>query len=630
MDGQARADAAPDRRARTERAREDVAIVGMACLFPGAGDLTRYWRNILAGVDAVDDAPADWGAELFHDPASRANDRTYTRRGGFLGDLARFDPLAHGVMPNSVDGGEPDQFLALEVAHEALVDAEFALRPLPGERVGVILGRGTYINRGFTTVVQQGVMVERVLEVVRALHPEHDDTELAALKQALKASLPPFDAEMAPALVPNLVSGRVANRFDFQGTNYIIDGACASSLLALERGLDDLRAHRSDLVLVGGVHASSPPPIFMIFSQLEALSRRGRLRPFDADADGTVLGEGIGVLALKRVADAEAAGDRIYALVKAVGTASDGRALGMLAPRREGEVLALARAYEAACVDPTSVGLIEAHGTGTAIGDRTETAALREVFGAGGGAEPWCALGAVKSMIGHCLTASGSAGLIKAALALDQKVLPPTLCERLHPDLGLETGPFYVNVAPRPWIHDGATPRRAGVNAFGFGGINAHAILEEYRGPAARAEPLAERSSALFVLTAADAAGLAARARETAAALDPVTPLAVAAARGRPAAARAGSPWSPRLPPTPAPRWSAPPSASPTAASGCGIAAASTTPRSRSAARGGWRTPSRGKARSTPTCCTNSAGSCRRCGGGSTGSTPPSPTTRAG
>jgi len=508
---------------RRETASNDpVAIVGMAGIYPKAPDKEAFWRNILDRRDCVTDAPEDWCGDLFFDPDGSDNDTVYTRRGGFLGDLARFDPLRHGVVPSSVDGGEPDQFLALEVAADALDDAGFDQRPVPGDRVAVILGRGTYINRGFTTVIQHGVMIERFLAILKALHPETTEADLARLKAALKASLPPFNAAMAPALVPNLVAGRIANRLDFRGTNYILDAACASSLLALERGVGELRAGRCDLALVGGVHASTPAPIYQIFCQLEALSRSGRIRPFDAASDGTLLAEGVGLLCLKRLADAEAAGDRIYALVRGVGVASDGKGSGILAPRLEGETLALRRAYDEAGVDPATVGLVEAHGTGTDVGDSTEVAALSELFASadtGSGSHAHCGFGTVKANIGHCLPASGSAGLIKAALALHHRVLPPTLIDTPNPGLGLEGTPLYLNTEARPWVHGGPEPRRAGVNAFGFGGINAHAVLEEYTGAT---EPAANvtRETEMMVLDAATGDALAARVAEVVTGLD--------------------------------------------------------------------------------------------------------------
>ena len=258
--------------------------------------------------------------------------------------------------------------------------------------------------------------------------------------------------------------------------------ACASSLVALELALQDLRSGKVDLSLVGGANVATAAPTFMLFCQLNALSRRGEIRPFDRDADGTILGEGYGMIVLKRAEDALRDGDQVYALVKSVGVASDGRAQSVLSPRVEGEELAIRRAYEGGDLIPDSVGLIEAHGTGTLVGDAVEVQALTRVFGLRTGRSPTCAIGTVKSMIGHLIPASGIAGVIKAALALHHKVLPPTLrCENPNPRLELGRTPFYINGDARPWIHGARTPRRAAVNAFGFGGINAHVVLEECR-----------------------------------------------------------------------------------------------------------------------------------------------------
>jgi acyl transferase domain-containing protein len=463
---------------------EDIAIIGMAAIFPGAPSLEQYWANILAGKSAITDPPEESWAHLVYDPDSRENDRIYCKRGGYLGDLARFDPLAYGVIPLSVDGGEPDHYLSLRLAYEALADAGYGQRPLDGRRTEVIIGRGTYINRGWATLFQHGMVVDQTLAILKELHPEYGREELLEIRSALKASLPPFNAETAAGLVPNILTGRIANRLDIMGPNFLVDAACASSLIAIDLGMRDLCARKCDLVLAGGVQASTPPHLLMIFCQLNALSRRAEIRPFDEAADGTLLGEGAGTIVLKRREDAQRDGDRIYALIKAVGTSSDGRGAGVMTPRVEGEELAIRRAYEAAGIPPETVGLIEAHGTGTAVGDSTEVQALRRIFGERRPRAPSsCALGSVKSMISHTIPAAGIAGLIKTALALYQKILPPTLnCDRPNPKFELEKTPFYINREARPWIHGAETPRRAGVNAFGFGGINAHAILEEYAG----------------------------------------------------------------------------------------------------------------------------------------------------
>jgi acyl transferase domain-containing protein len=461
-------------------ANRDIAIVGMACLFPRAPDVQTYWENIVSGVDAIADAPEDWEGLQYYDPEARANDRIYCKRGGFLTDL-RFHPSDYGVMPLAVDGADPDHFIGLMVAAQALADASCDNDEAVLRRTQVIVGRGTYINRAYTNQLQHCLIIDQTLQLLKELHPEHGDAELKQIKDHLKASLAPFNCEVAPGLVPNVMTGRIANRLDLMGANYTVDAACASSLVSTDLAVEALLNGKCDLALAGGANVATAAPTFMLFCQLDALSRTGEIRPFDRDADGTLLGEGFGMLVLKRLADAERDEDRIYALIKGIGVASDGRARALLAPRVEGEELAIRRAYEASGVSPDTVGLVEAHGTATPVGDLAEVEALRRVFGERKGPRARCALGTVKSMIGHLIPAAGMAGLIKTALALHHKVLPPTLhCENPNPKLGLEQSPFYINKETRPWIHGALTPRRAGVNAFGFGGINAHAVLEEY------------------------------------------------------------------------------------------------------------------------------------------------------
>jgi acyl transferase domain-containing protein len=468
-------------RSHVSRPRADVAIIGMSCIFPGAANLQQYWHNIVSKVDAVGDPTERWGAELFYDPQSTSNDRIYCKRGGYLKELAEFDPLQHGVAPYSIQGAEPGHFLALRAAHEALTDAGYFEKPVDGARVEVILGKGAQFGPADVNAIQHGIVIDQTIRILKQLHPEHTEEELETVKRELKADLAPFNAETVPGLVSSIVTGRINNRLDFMGANYTVDAACASSLIAVERGIQDLLSGRCDLALVGGIEPCIPPLMLMVFCQINALSRKGRIRPFDKEAAGTLLGEGVGLVVLKRKQDAERDGDRIYALIKGVGVASDGRGVGLLAPRLEGEVLALERAYDEAAVDPKTIGLIEAHGTGVLLGDVTEVQALRRVFGPRTGSRPTCALGSVKSMISHLVHAAGVAGLIKAALALYHKTLPPTLhCEEPHPDLDLKKTPFYINSETRPWIHGGDHPRRAGVSAFGFGGINAHAVLDEY------------------------------------------------------------------------------------------------------------------------------------------------------
>jgi acyl transferase domain-containing protein/phosphopantetheinyl transferase len=506
-----------------------VAITGMACLFPGAPDVDAYWRNILGKVDATSDPPPEaWDPDVYYDPDFSDPDRTYCKRGGYLGSLASFDPLAHGIPPVAV-GGEPDQWLALQVAHDALADAGATDLPeAVRARTAVVLGKGTYLNGGNAIAVQRGLVVGQTLELIRQLHPEHSDEEIEELRRELQRVLPPLGPDTVPGLIPNIIVGRIANRLDLMGPAYTVDAACASSLVAVRLAVRDLLAGDCDLALAGGAQVWMPVATLNLFCRLGALSRREELRPFDKDADGTLLGEGIGMIVLKRLDDAVRDGDRVYAVIRAVGVASDGRGMSVMAPRVEGEELALRRAYAEAGVSPRSVGLIEAHGTGTLVGDAVEIEALGRVFGQRDGELPHCAVGSVKSMISHTIPAAGVAGLIKTALALHHRVLPPTLhCEEPNPDLGLERTPFYINTETRPWIHGGSEPRRAGVNAFGFGGINAHAVLEEFDGaPATEHRP--PWDSELCVLESDSSDGLAAAATRLSAALAETAPFPLA------------------------------------------------------------------------------------------------------
>lgn len=456
----------------------DIAVIGLAGVYPGARDAQTFWRNICAKVDAITDADPEWTGPYFEEN-TKADDRIYTTKGGFLKELASVDALEVGLMPNVAAGSDPDHLMALKVARDALDDAGYLKKKFDGTRAGVVIARGTYGNRGLASMLARGFFMDQMMDVVRSLRPDLGDAQIRELQTDLKKQLPPYGGDWVGVLTPNVIASLIANRLDLMGPAYIVDAACASSLIAVDSAVQELAHGRADLMLVGGTHVQTPPQLFIQFCQIGALSR-DRLRPFQKGAEGTLLGEGCGMLVLKRLADAERDADRIYAVIKGVGVASDGKAKGLLAPRLEGEVLAMKRAYESSGIDPMTVDLVEAHGTGTSVGDKTEVESLTQVYG-GRGAGPQIAISGVKSMIGHCLPGTGAASMIKTVLALHHKVLPPMLCDEPDPALGLDKTPFYINNETRPWVHGRATPRRAGVNAFGFGGINAHVILEEYR-----------------------------------------------------------------------------------------------------------------------------------------------------
>ncbi|MFF9983438.1 SDR family NAD(P)-dependent oxidoreductase [Streptomyces erythrochromogenes] len=445
----------------------DIAIVGMACAYPGAPDLAAYWAMVLDGTDAVTEVPAErWDPALYYDAdPARAGERTPSRWGGFLGPVP-FDALAHGIPPASLSAIEPVQLLALEISARALADAGY--------------GRDRAFDRSRTSVVfgaEAGTELAGAYGL-RALHPAY----LGDLPPALDEQLPRLTEDSFPGILANVIAGRVANRLDLGGANCTVDAACASSLAALDLACRQLRDGDSDMVLCGGADVHNGINDYLMFASVHALSSGGRCRPFDAAADGIALGEGVGAVVLKRLADAERDGDRVYAVVKAVGAASDGRSLGLTAPRPEGQRRALERAYARAGVAPAEVGLIEAHGTGTVVGDSTELSVLSDLFTASGATPGSCALGSVKSQLGHTKCAAGLAGLIKAARAVHAGVRPPTLhIDTPNPAWRAETSPFSFDTEPRPWtvpVHR----RFAGVSAFGFGGTNYHAVLAGHGG----------------------------------------------------------------------------------------------------------------------------------------------------
>jgi len=466
--------------------RVPIAVVGVSALFPGSADENGFWRDILAGRDLIRDVPpSHWLIEDYYDPDPAAPDKTYARRGAFL-DPVPFDTLGFGVPPSIVPATDTVQLLALIVAQRVLEDAargQFAA--LPRERIGVILGvtSGQELLSTMASRLQRPVWVKALRE---AGIPE---SQVNAACDRIAASYVPWQESTFPGLLGNVVAGRIANRFDLGGTNCVTDAACASTFSAVSMAVNELALGQADLVITGGVDTLNDIFMFMCFSKTPALSRTGDCRPFSDEADGTMLGEGLAMVALKRLDDAEAAGDRIYAVLRGVGSSSDGRAKSVYAPRAEGQALALRRAYAAAGYGPETVELVEAHGTGTTAGDLAEFEALRTVFEESGREDrQWCSLGSVKSQIGHTKAAAGAAGLFKAVMALQHGALPPTIkVSRPNPKLAIGESPFCINTAARPWVRGSDYPRRASVSSFGFGGSNFHLTLEEYRGPAPRA-----------------------------------------------------------------------------------------------------------------------------------------------
>ncbi|MCB0962319.1 MAG: polyketide synthase dehydratase domain-containing protein [Acidimicrobiales bacterium] len=503
---------------------EPIAIVGMAALFPGAPDVDAFWRNVVEGVDATTDVPEARWDPVFFDPDAKEADRFYCRRGGFVDEIATFDPLAFGIMPNALDALEPDQLLALAAADAALRDAGNPHERTDPTKVSVILGRGGYLGDGVARLDQRVRTAQQLVEALRSLVPEVGEERLAQVKAEFQDRLGPERPESSIGLVPNLAASRIANRYDLRGPAYTIDAACASSLIAVDHAATALASGRADVVVAGGVHHCHDLTLWSVFCQLRALSPTGQIRPFSRDADGILVGEGTGLFVLKRLADAERDGDRIDAVIAGTGVAGDGAGASLMNPRAEGQVAAVSAAWTASGLDPATVGLIEAHGTATPVGDRTELETLRTVFGPGDAASPRAGLGSVKSMIGHAMPAAGAAGLAKAALAVRHGILPPTLHVD-EPNEALADTRFRLLSRAEPW--EGDAPRVAGVNAFGFGGINAHVVVTEHPSARDRPGPAAGVSTSRASAATIEAGGPRAAGSGTGAA--PASPVATGA-----------------------------------------------------------------------------------------------------
>ncbi|MCC5645418.1 acyltransferase domain-containing protein [Nostoc sp. CHAB 5824] len=480
-----------------------IAIVGMASLLPQARNLREYWQNIVNKIDCITDVPSThWSVEDYYDSNPRTTeDKTYCKRGGFLPEVD-FNPMEFGIPPSILEVTDVSQLLSLVVAKEAMEDAGYGeKRDFNREMVGVILG--------VAMAKQLGMPLSARLEYPiweKALKSSGlSDEDTQKIVDKIKSAYVKWDENAFPGMLANVVAGRIANRLNFGGMNCVVDAACASSFGALKMAISELVEHRSDMMLTGGVDTDNTIMAYISFSKTPAVSPSENVKPFDAKSDGMMLGEGIGMIVLKRLEDAERDNDKIYAVIKGIGTSSDGRYKSIYAPRKEGQVKALERAYEDAGFSPATVGLMEAHGTGTMAGDPTEFGSLKDFFDVHDHKKQHIALGSVKSQIGHTKAAAGAASLIKTALALHHKVLPPTInITEPNPKLNIKNSSFYLNTETRPWIRpEGEAPRRAGVSSFGFGGTNYHVVLEEYEAEQNHAYRLHSDASEvlLFALT---------------------------------------------------------------------------------------------------------------------------------
>ncbi|WP_330149616.1 SDR family NAD(P)-dependent oxidoreductase [Shewanella xiamenensis] len=477
-----------------------IAIVGMASIFANSRYLNKFWDLICDKIDAITDVPeSHWSIDDYYDADKSKADKSYCKRGGFMPEVD-FNPMEFGLPPNILELTDSSQLLSLVVAKEVLQDANLP-DDYDRDRIGITLGigGGQKLSHSLNARLQYPVLKK----VFKSSGLSDEDSELLIKK--FQDQYVHWEENSFPGSLGNVIAGRIANRFDLGGMNCVVDAACAGSLAAMRMALTELTEGRSDMMITGGVCTDNSPYMYMSFSKTPAFTTNEQIQPFDIDSKGMMIGEGIGMVALKRLDDAERDGDRIYAVIKGVGASSDGKFKSIYAPRPEGQAKALERAYDDAGFAPHTVGLIEAHGTGTAAGDVAEFNGLTSVFSKDNEQLQHIALGSVKSQVGHTKSTAGTAGVIKAALALHHKVLPPTInVSQPNPKLNIARSPFYLNTEARPWIQrSDDTPRRAGVSSFGFGGTNFHLVLEEYHPEHARDDAYRQRSVAQSWLFAA-------------------------------------------------------------------------------------------------------------------------------
>jgi acyl transferase domain-containing protein/acyl carrier protein len=484
-------------------AERAIAIVGVGAILPDSPDAQSFWQNVLAGRNSITEVTPDrWLASDYWHPDPKAPGKTYSKIGGWVRGIT-FESTKLKIPPRVAASMDDGQKWALLCAGEALRDAGYPNR-FDTESTAVILGNAMGGERHYETVLRLSFPeYSRALcesPTFKALPPSAQQTVLAEFQAEIARRLPDTTEDTMPGELTNIVAGRVAAVYNLRGPNFTTDAACASALAGVQSALDSLADHHYDVALTGGMDRNMGATTFVKFSKIGALSPDGS-RPYSAGANGFVMGEGGAMFICKRLEDAEKAGDKIYAVIRGVGGASDGKGKGITAPNPIGQRLAIQRAWKRAGLDPATMTLLEGHGTSTRVGDVSEMESAASVLLEGTPIKHKIALGSVKSQIGHLKSAAGAAGLLKAVLACHHKVLPPSInCDVLSPAIPFDKIPFEVNTKARPWERPSFAPRRCGVSAFGFGGTNFHVVVEEYvPGMLTKREPMIQVPAASTV-----------------------------------------------------------------------------------------------------------------------------------
>ena len=460
-----------------------IAIVGLGCLFPDSPNIEEYWNNILNKKYSITEVPdSRWNKSIHYDEDKTARNKTYSKLGSFIKDY-KFNTLKYRIPPKISDNMDDVQKWSLDAAKQALEDAGL---PTDGKkRLSIPVIVGNALGGEIQRITNKALFAPEFLQeleknvVFQSLEEEKQSSLLDNLKLRYEEMFPPITEDSMPGELSNIISGRIANVFNFTGKSMTTDAACASSIAALDTAVKSLTSGDYDSVLVGGADRSMDIASYVKFSKIGALSSTGS-RPFDENADGFVMGEGAGFMVLKRLEDAIRDNNKIYCIISSIGASSDGKGKGITAPNPEGQKQAIDMALQLADITVNDIDYIEAHGTSTIVGDAVELSVLEEIFQKRTNSKK-IAVGSIKSQIGHLKGAAGIASLIKTTLSIFHKLLPPTV-NITNPTSKIDwsKSKLVLSSDPKKWETSKNKIRRAGVSAFGFGGTNFHTILEEY------------------------------------------------------------------------------------------------------------------------------------------------------
>ena len=450
----------------------NIAIVGISVFSPAGESVDEFWNGISQGRDFITDAPEDVIEPYYFNGEPNSIDRFYCKRGGFMNEL-KVDPIRYGIMPVAASGTDPEQLISLVGAEHALIDAGVFKKGIPLQQSSIIIGKGNFSGLIQLRSMEIVRIAQQFGELLKSALPSLTDDDISKVKKAYQEKQGRYHADMATGTMPNLIASLVANRFDMHGPAYVVDAACASGIVAINHSINLLRSGQCDLAVAGGMHCGQTAMFWSTFDMLGALSHRQVIAPLSEDADGLLIGQGTGFVVLKTLSKAIEDGDRIYAIINETSICSDGASSHVMVTSVDGQMRLLEETWKKSGMNPERIGYIEAHGTGTVVGDHIEITTLKNFFG--DNAKPRAYVGSVKSNIGHTMPAAGMFGVIKTALSLYWRKIPPTLhCERPQPAI------FESRFMPPQELIDWdgeQLPLVAGVNAFGFGGVNAHVIM---------------------------------------------------------------------------------------------------------------------------------------------------------